>query len=56
MLDWHSCQICYPLEIKLSHSSMFLNLFNVNYYYRLNDPINCIRNFTIVMNPFSGGK
>ena len=18
MLDWHSCQICYPLEIKLS--------------------------------------
>ena len=26
MLDWHSCQICYPLEIKI-----------LSYYYHVHD-------------------
>ena len=28
MLDWHSCQICYPLEIKI----LLLDLYYYYYY------------------------
>ena len=29
MLDWHSCQICYPFEIKLLLSSLLSFLFTL---------------------------
>ena len=29
MLDWHPCQICYPLEIKLLLLSLLLLIFSV---------------------------
>ena len=28
MLDWHSCQICYPLEIKILLLSLLLLLLS----------------------------
>ena len=33
MLDWHSCQICYPLEIKILLLLLLLLYFPIPYPY-----------------------
>ena len=38
MLDWHSCQICYPLEIKLlllfaSHNDKLTHFFSFFFFF-----------------------
>ena len=46
MLDWHSCQICYPLEIKLLLLLLLLKLY----------PIWCNVNFVSLFNSLNNTK
>ena len=38
MLDWHSCQICYPLEIKILLLLLLLQMISV-YILLTNIPV-----------------